>query len=140
MEKQLDSDPDFTKSNRFNYLKIRILGKSIIIGGEVKIIFENNENTLIEMNLPLLQPNEEIYIPLDISFNNLWGNPEPIKEIEIKYRLQTGQSMRFMSKRTQQDHGETRTDSYEILKFFKYQKIHKYNGNDASWMYTANHE
>lgn len=140
MERRLDSDPDFIKSNRFNYLKIRILGKSIIIGGEVKIIFENNENTLIEMNLPLLQPNEEIYIPLDISFNNLWGNPEPIKEIEIKYRLQTGQSMRFMSKRTQQDHGETRTDSYEILKFFKYQKIHKYNGNDASWMYTANHE
>ncbi|WP_255233656.1 hypothetical protein [Bacillus altitudinis] len=135
------TDP-YKLGKRFSFIKLRVIGKSFIIGGEVTILFDLNGDTKkMKFVLPILQPNEDIYIPIDLEFEKIWdGKRAPIKEIKMKYRLQTGQRMRFISKRIIVSNGKVRMDSYEIFKLFRYTRIHSYIEDEANWVYTPTHE
>ena len=134
--KKLDRDPNFTDVNKFNYLQIKSLGKSIIIGGFIKITLDNDEETLIETVLPLLEPNGEVYVPLDVNYGNVSGKPYGVKKIWIEYQLQTGQKMKFVSKRNFKKEQTVVKDSYWIKRFhLKYFRIHNLKSKNASWYY-----
>lgn len=127
-----------------NYLKVRVVGESIITSGTVNLILRRNDDSEtwpLKISLPILQPNEEIYIPTN-RVKDL-GNKYHIQDIEVNYRTQSGESMCYKSVRKRSDLDNEKsaiiTNSYKVKKFNLYHKaIDKNVGRNASWIFLDN--
>ncbi|PEM90661.1 hypothetical protein CN639_11030 [Bacillus toyonensis] len=125
------------------YLKIKSFGKSIVTSGLVSVTLrsvDKKESWNLDVSLPILEENEEIFIPL-----NRLDFPEIeiyIEEIKIKYRTQSGEKMLYQSTREKNKINETVVkDSYSVKKFnLFYYAIDKNKGRNAGWIYLNNDE
>ncbi|AOL27384.1 hypothetical protein NRS6186_09370 [Bacillus subtilis] len=136
--KRLDQDENFTDVSRFNYLQVRTVGKSIITGGYIKIKLGNDDESIIETSLPFMLPDDEVYIPLDITHENVTNRKYGIKRIDVWYQLQTGQRMKYKSVRSfKEEENETIIkDSHSVKKFHLYYwKIQNLRGKNMGWYY-----
>ncbi|MDZ5669677.1 hypothetical protein [Bacillus stercoris] len=135
---KLDENENFTDISQFNYLLIKTVDKSIIIGGYIKIKLSNDEESIIESSLPFMLPEDEVYIPLDIDYGNVSHRKYGIKRIDVSYQLQTGQHMKYKSIRSfnEKENETIIKEIYSIKKFHLfYRKIQNRRSKNMEWSY-----
>lgn len=121
----------------FKYLKIQSFGKSIVMSGSISIQMNNkseSEKWYLNVSLPILDVNEEIYIPVERV--EMLGINYYIKEVVINYRTQSGEEMRFKSISEHTAESSIVKNIYSVKKFkLFFRPIDKYKGNNMQWSF-----
>ncbi|MDG4655547.1 hypothetical protein P6P90_04755 [Ectobacillus antri] len=128
-------------STKFNFLKIKPLGESIVTSGWISIKMRSTtgkERWSLSTSLPIISKDEEIYLPTD-RLDKL--NVEYyLEEIKIKYQTQVGEKLIFKSTRRKNKGNETVVkDSHSVKRFllFSYD-IQNSKGKNAEWIFLNN--
>ncbi|CAI8951346.1 PHB domain-containing protein [Priestia megaterium] len=144
IESMIEEENYDVSEGRFNYLKVKSYGKSIVTSGTISIKMVKEDKTdswNLDIALPILEPNEEIFIPLD-RLEDI-GIVSYIENIEIKYRTQSGERMRYKSVRKRNNPNNPKetsiTNSYDVKKLnLYYWAIDKNKGRNSSWIFLDN--
>ncbi|WP_141536327.1 hypothetical protein [Priestia megaterium] len=136
------------KTNRLNpttvqliYLKVKTFGKSIVTSGTIGIKMRSADKTdswSLDISLPILEPNEEIYIPLDRL--DKYEVEYYVEEVRVKYRTQSGERIFYRNLSQKNAYDKTVTiNSYKVKKFnLFYFAIDKNKGRNAGWIFLDN--
>lgn len=119
------------------YLKIQSFGKSIVTSGSISIKMNSQREDMVwylNVSLPILDVNEEIYIPVErVAMLNV---SYYIKEVVINYRTQSGEKMRFKSTIEKVEDSTIVKNTYSVKKFnLFFQPIDKHKGNNMQWSF-----
>ncbi|WHY74597.1 hypothetical protein [Fictibacillus enclensis] len=80
------------------YLQIKPFGKSIITSCRVKVVLKEAKNGtqiwLLDISLPILNKEEEVYIPLDSL--EMKGSGYFVRHVKIDYETQVGEKFQFI--------------------------------------------
>jgi hypothetical protein len=142
LEKEIDSriknNTIMPAKAQLVYLKVKSFGKSIITSGSVSITIrsvDKQDSWNLDISLPILEVNEEVYIPMD-RFDK-YEVEFYIEQILIKYRTQSGEKMLYKSTRRKNDNFETVVkNSISVKKLnLYYYAIDKNNGRNAGWIF-----
>ncbi|MGF9946588.1 hypothetical protein ABEX44_25630 [Priestia megaterium] len=143
IKKMIKANTFRSSESKLHYLKVKVLGESLITSGTVKLKMEQTDNSHkteswnLDVSLPILEPNEEVFIPI----NRLEDLVREfyIKEIEVKYRTQSGERMRYRSVRRKRNNETIIRNSYGVKKFHLYYwSIDKNKGRNSSWTFLDN--
>lgn len=137
---EMTKNPEATINSfpRIDYVELGTFGKSILIACNIKIKvndFSNNKDYEVKVSIPILEKEEEIFIPLTILDSEGKANEIFRKEIKIKYTTQAGEKLLYKSVRKVNKAGDivaTEKHSTKFLWFF-YFPISSISGEDPVW-------
>ncbi|MRX52358.1 hypothetical protein GJU41_00110 [Bacillus idriensis] len=123
------------------YLHVKPFGNGIITGSSISVTLrsvDKKESWKLDISLPILEQNEEIFIPMDRL--DMYEIEFFIEEIEMKYRTQAGEKMLYKSTRRKIENNETIVKiSYSVKKFnLFYYPIDNQKGRNAGWIFLTN--
>lgn len=128
----------FETPPKIDYIKLNAFGKSIITGCSMSIKVKNhstNKNYDIRIALPILEKEEEVFIPFTC-LENINEQADMYREkIEIKYTTQAGEKLLFESIIKENKKGEKTSIDRHSVRFlwFFYRPISSIRGEEAVW-------
>ncbi|WP_077303998.1 hypothetical protein [Terribacillus halophilus] len=127
---------EYVVDRDFQYLKIRPIGKSIISSASINVIMKSvdkKDTWSLDISLPILEVNEEIYIYLHRKEN--LNRRFYVESTAIKYQTQSGEKILYKSEQSVEGNQIIFKSSVSTKKLFGYKSINDTEMNTMAWIY-----